>query len=89
MHDFIDGPNYEITEMIMTSLKYIKIPEISLVFINALYICMYKYLIQNQNRWGVSMEMEDLCHGFTQGVSPELVFRIHHNSYWRTSKHKI
>lgn len=39
MHDFIDGPNYEITEMIMTSLKYIKIPETSLVFINALYIC--------------------------------------------------
>lgn len=89
MHDFIDGPNYEIPEMIMTSLKYINTPETSLVFINVMYTCMYKYLIQNQNGWGVSMEMEDLCHGFTQGVSPELVFCIHHNSYWRISKHKI
>lgn len=38
LQDFIDGPNYEIPEMIMTSLKYINTPETSLVFINVLFI---------------------------------------------------
>lgn len=40
MYDFIDGFNYEIIEMIMILLKYIKIFEILLVFINVLYICI-------------------------------------------------
>lgn len=40
MYDLIDGFNYEIIEMIMILLKYIKIFEILLVFINVLYICI-------------------------------------------------